>query len=123
MPPDHADLLDDLRNGRREGLARITVLVYDELRRIAHRHRATRKASETLATTALVHEAYLELVDQSCARWNDRAHFLAIAAIAMRQILADRARFNRAAKRGGRHAPITLDEASIASLNTGSSAA
>ena len=89
MPPDHADLLDDLRNGRREGLDRITVLVYDELREIAHRHRATRKASETLATTALVHEAYLELVDQSCARWNDRAHFLAIAGIAMRQILAD----------------------------------
>lgn len=112
--PDHTDLLDDLRSGRREALDRITVLVYDELREIAHRHRAGRKDNETLATTALVHEAYLKLVDQSRARWNDRAHFLALAAIAMRQILADRARFHHAAKRGGRHSTITLDETSIA---------
>jgi RNA polymerase sigma factor (TIGR02999 family) len=119
MPPapEHADLLDDLRSGRREALDRITVLVYDELREIAHRHRTARKDNETLATTALVHEAYLKLVDQSRARWNDRSHFLALAAIAMRQILADRARFNHAAKRGGHHSPITLDEASVASEN------
>src|SRR5690349_10052020 len=117
MPPapDHADLLDGLRNGRREALDRITALVYDELREIAHRHRTARQDNATLVTTALVHEAYLKLVDQSRARWNDRAHFLALAAIAMRQILADRARFNHAAKRGGQRPPITLDEASVAS--------
>jgi len=109
------DLLEELRSGRREALDRITMLVYDELREIARRHRRARGDTSTLATTALVHEAYLKLVDQSRARWNDRAHFLALAAIAMRHILADRARARVAAKRGGRRAPITLDEDMLAS--------
>ena len=64
-----ADLLEELRSGRREALDRITIRVYDELREIAHRHRMVRKDNATLATTALVHEAYLKLVDQSRARW------------------------------------------------------
>ena len=117
MPPapEYADLLDEVRSGRREALDRITALVYNELREIAHRHRMARKEDGTLATTALVHEAYLKLVDQSRARWNDRAHFLALAAVAMRHILADRARFRQAAKRGGKQAAITLDEAAVAS--------
>lgn len=109
-----AALLDDLRSGRREALDRVTVLVYDELREIAHRHRMARDGA-SLVTTALVHEAYLKLVDQSRARWNDRAHFLALAAVAMRHILADRAKARIAAKRGGPRVAVTLDEETIAS--------
>src|SRR5690349_19046460 len=107
---NESDLLADLRSGDREALDRITVLVYDELREIAHRHRGARQGPSTLATTALVHEAYLKLVDQSRAKWNDRAHFLAIAAIAMRHILADRAKARVAAKRGGNQQAVTLDD-------------
>jgi RNA polymerase sigma factor (TIGR02999 family) len=108
------DLLEELRSGDRDSLDRIIALLYGELREIAHRHRAAR-GSDTLATTELVHEAYLKLVDQSRARWNDRAHFLALAAVAMRHILADRAKARMAAKRGGVRVPVTLDEESIAS--------
>lgn len=108
------DLLDELRGGTRESLDHLTVLLYDELREIAHRHRSRRDPDATLRTTALVHEAYLKLVDQSRARWNDRAHFLALAAVAMRHILADRAKARVAAKRGGARAPITLDEEAVA---------
>ena len=111
----HHDLLEALRSGHREALDRITVLVYDELREIAHRHRRARGEISTLATTAVVHEAYLKLVDQTRARWNDRAHFLALAAVAMRHILADRAKARVAAKRGGKQPRITLDEDMIAS--------
>src|SRR5678815_2653031 len=106
-----ADLLEELRSGRREALDRITVLVYDELREIAHRHRMARKDNATLATTALVHEAYLKLVDESRARWNDRVHFRALAAVAMRHILADRARARVRLKRGGTRRRVTFDEA------------
>jgi RNA polymerase sigma factor (TIGR02999 family) len=108
------DLLDELRNGRREALDQLIVVLYDELREIAHRHRVARDGPATLATTALVHEAYLKLVDQSRARWNDRAHFLAIAAVAMRHILADRARARVALKRGGVQALVTFDDATVA---------
>ena len=104
------DLLEELRSGQRGALDRITALVYDELREIAHRHRLARGRDGSLATTALVHEAYLKLVDQSRARWNDRAHFLALAAIAMRHILADRAKARSAEKRGGKQVAVTLDE-------------
>lgn len=107
---DRADLLEELRSGQRGALDRITALVYDELREIAHRHRLARGRDGSLATTALVHEAYLKLVDQSRARWNDRAHFLALAAVAMRHILADRAKARSAAKRGGKQVAVTLDE-------------
>ena len=67
----------------------------------------------TLQTTALVHEAYLKLVDQSRAEWKDRAHFLAVASIAMRHILVDRAKARLALKRGGDFRRITLDEQDI----------
>jgi len=110
-PPD---VLDELRSGRPESLDKLSALLYAELREIAHRHRLARDSGGTLATTALVHEVYLKLVDQSRARWNDRAHFLALAAVAMRHILADRARARLAIKRGGAQHPITLDERTIA---------
>jgi RNA polymerase sigma factor (TIGR02999 family) len=67
-----------------------------------------------MGTTALVNEAYLKLVDQSRAQWNDRAHFLALAAVAMRHILADRAKARVALKRGGPRRPVTFDEDAIA---------
>jgi RNA polymerase sigma factor (TIGR02999 family) len=108
------DLLEPLRSGQREALDRITALLYDELREIARRHRRARDNASSLATTALVHEAYLKLVDQSQATWNDRAHFLALAAIAMRHILIDRAKARVASKRGGARVAITLEEELIA---------
>jgi RNA polymerase sigma factor (TIGR02999 family) len=109
------DVLDALRSGRRDALDDLTSLLYDELREIAHRHRARESRDVTLATTALVHEAYLKLVDQSRAQWNDRAHFLALAAVAMRHILTDRARARLAAKRGGARDAVTFDDEIIAS--------
>ena len=109
------DILEELRSGRPESLDKLSALLYSELREIAHRHRRARDDAGTLATTALVHEAYLKPVDQSRARWTDRAHFLALAAVAMRHILADRARARIAIKRGGAQHAITLDEQMIAS--------
>jgi RNA polymerase sigma factor (TIGR02999 family) len=109
------DVLEELRSGTPESLDKLSALLYAELREIAHRHRRARDDASTLATTALVHEVYLKLVDQSRARWNDRAHFLALAAVAMRHILADRARTRIAIKRGGAQHAITLDEQMIAS--------
>lgn len=109
------DVLDALRSGRREALDGLTSLLYVELREIAHRHRARESRDVTLATTALVHEAYLKLVDQSRAQWTDRAHFLALAAVAMRHILTDRARARLSAKRGGARDVVTFDDETVAS--------
>ena len=112
-----ADILSALRTGRRESLDRVVELVYQELRVIAHRHldrhRRAGEKQNTLATTALVNEAYLKLVDQSQAHWNDRAHFLALAAVAMRHILIDRARARVAHKRGGAQSAVTLEEGAV----------
>ena len=112
------EVLQALRSDRRESLDSLIALLYQELRVIAHRHLAKhRRAGEgqgTLATTALVNEAYLKLVDQSQAGWKDRAHFLALAAVAMRHILIDRAKAKVAQKRGGQQAPITLEDEGIA---------
>lgn len=107
-------VLERLRDHRRASLDDLVPVVYEELRRIAHRQLAAREdIGGTLQTTALVHEAYLKLVDQSRAEWTDRAHFLALAALAMRHVLADRAKAQRAAKRGGAPRPITLDELAL----------
>lgn len=111
------DLIEQLRGGGREALDELTVILYKELREIAHRHRAARREDNTLATTALVHEAYLKLVDQSRAQWNDRVHFLSLAAVAMRHILIDRAKARIAAKRGGAQVPITLDDNIVGSAD------
>jgi RNA polymerase sigma factor (TIGR02999 family) len=108
------DVLSELRTGRREALDQLAATLYRELREIAHRHLAYRSDSATLVTTALVHEAYLKLVDQSRAQWNDRAHFLALAAVAMRHILSDRAKARMTVKRGGGDPVITLDEQAVA---------
>jgi len=80
---------------------------------MAHRQLAAHGRGGTLQTTALVHEAYLKLVDQSRADWRDRAHFLAVASIAMRHVLVDRARARLALKRGGAQRHVTFDEQEI----------
>ena len=109
MPPA-PDLLSELRSGRQGALDQLIPLVYDELRGIAHRQLASGRGGGSLSTTALVHEAYLKLVDQSRAEWQDQAHFLALASLAMRHVLVDRARALATAKRGGGRSRITLDE-------------
>src|SRR5215213_2807540 len=107
-PP--SDVLSELRTGSGESLERLLPLVYQELRSMAHRQLAARDRGGTLQTTALVHEAYLKLVDQSRADWRDRAHFMAVASIAMRHVLMDRAKARVALKRGGGFQRITFDE-------------
>ena len=88
----------------------IVELTYQELRAIAHRRLVARGHGGTLSTTALVHESYLKLVDQSQSGWNDRAHFLALASLAMRHVLVDRARERHALKRGGEQRQVTLND-------------
>ena len=107
------DLLTGLRSGRQGSLERLVPLVYDELRAIAHRQLGVRGRGGTLSTTELVHEAYLKLVDQSQAGWRDRVHFLALASVAMRHVLVDRAKARLALKRGGGRQRITFDEGTI----------
>jgi len=113
MSGETTDVLAELRANERGTLDRLVPLVYEELRGIAHRHLAIDRGG-TLQTTALVHEVYLKLVDQSQARWNDRAHFMALASRAMRHILLDRAKARLALKRGGDQRPLDLDEETIA---------
>jgi RNA polymerase sigma factor (TIGR02999 family) len=115
-----ADLLDELRTGGQDALDRLFPLLYRELRAIAHRHVASRK-NGTLATTELVHEAYLKLVDQSRAQWRDRAHFFALASAAMRHVLVDRARARATRKRGGERRQVTLDDEMLAVDNDAAS--
>jgi RNA polymerase sigma factor (TIGR02999 family) len=88
-------------------------LAYQELRAIAHLRLMARGPAGTLSTTALVHEAYLKLVDQSPGGMRDRAHLLALASLAMRHVLIDRARERSTVKRGGERRRITLDEAEL----------
>ncbi len=107
------DALGALRAGAPGALDKLMPLVYEQLRRMAHRQLGAEPTGHTLNTTALVHEAYLKLVDQKRAQWEDRAHFFAIASQAMRRILIDYARRHSAARRGGVDAaapvPISLD--------------
>ncbi len=98
--PDTTDLLRRARGGDRGAVDLLLPQVYERLRQLAHRYLAG-EAGHTLSTTALVHEAYLSLVDQTGAVWQDRAHFLGYAAVAMRHILVDHARRKGALKRGG----------------------
>lgn len=86
-------------------------LVYDELRRLARQCLASQGPDHTLQSTALVHEAYLRLVNHSSVHWENRVHFFAVAAQLMRRILVDHARKRLSAKRGGNHLTLTLDDA------------
>jgi len=109
------ELLADWSHGDNGALAELTPLVYEELRRLAHHFMVGQRPEHTLQTTALVNEAYLRLADQTNPNWQSRAHFFAVAARAMRQILVSYARSSRAQKRGGGRARIELDEAAILS--------
>ena len=110
------ELLADLRAGRRDALDEILPLVYQELRRVARRELAARP-SDSLSATALVHELYLKFTRAGRADWRDRAHFLGVAAVAMRHILVDRARRRTAEKRGGTQAYVTLEDELVVSDN------
>jgi RNA polymerase sigma factor (TIGR02999 family) len=103
-------LLKTLREGERSALDDLFPLIYRELHALAHRQLAARRPGQTLNSTALVHEAYLKLVGQKDAAWQDRQHFFAVAATAMRHIIVDYARHRRALKRGGNVQPTLLDE-------------
>jgi RNA polymerase sigma factor (TIGR02999 family) len=107
------DLLNDWSNGDQEALNRLVPLVYDELHRLASRHLRHERIGHTLQTTALVHEAYLKLVDQKTANWQNRVQFFAAAAKVMRHILVDYARSRGAFKRGGGYCRMSLDEGAI----------
>jgi RNA polymerase sigma factor (TIGR02999 family) len=107
-------LLRKARDGDPTAVERLLPLVYEELRCIAQRQLRRQRAGHTLSSTALVHEAYLKLVDQMSAGWTDRAHFFGVAARAMRQILINYAYKHGAAKRGAGWRRIPLDEAVLA---------
>lgn len=102
-------LLHELKAGNRNAFSQLLPLVYDELHQIAGRNRRQWEGEETLNTTALLHEAYMRLVDQSAPQWQSYPHFLAVASTAMRQILVDYAKRKRAAKRGGGYKRIPLE--------------
>ncbi|MFK7959846.1 MAG: ECF-type sigma factor [Phycisphaerales bacterium] len=110
--PDVTQLLIGLADGNDRASDHLLPLVYDELKRLARHHLDAERVDHTLQATALVHEAYLRLVDQDRVQWRNRAHFVAIGAQAMRRILVDHARGRRRLKRGGtdRHR-ISLDRA------------
>src|SRR5262245_25290265 len=100
-PQEMTVLLERASGGDAAASARLMEVVYGQLRALAGSYAGGRDANHTLQPTALVHEAFIKLVQSPGARFNDRAHFFAVAATAMRQILMDHARRKRAAKRGG----------------------
>ena len=111
MPPapqNVTQLLISWGNGNKEALDKLLPLVYDELRRQAARYLRRERAGHTLQTTALIHEAYLRLVDQKNVHWQNRAHFFGLAAQLMRRILVDHARTKKRDKRGGSDIRVSL---------------
>lgn len=112
-PHQITQLLKDWSNGDQTARDELMRFVYEELRRMAHQHMRKESPGHTLQTTALVHEAFLRLVDQSEVEWQNRAHFFGIAAQMMRRILVDHARSRQYAKRGGDARHVSLDEVAI----------
>jgi RNA polymerase sigma-70 factor (ECF subfamily) len=108
--PDVTQLLLEWSKGDRQSLDKLLPVVYQELRRLAQHHLRQERPDHTLQATALVHEVYLKLIDTKVARWENRAHFFAVAARVMRHILVDLARERRAQKRGGGQ-KLALEEA------------
>lgn len=111
--PDITQLLIEWNGGNEEAFERLIPLVYHELHRIAHRHLRRESAAKTMQTTALVHEAYLKLIDQTRANWQNRAQFFGVAAQVMRRILIDHARKRVRDKRGGGAVKLSLDDGAI----------
>jgi len=113
-PHDVTRLLDECAAGDAAAFERLIELVYEDLRRIAHRRLQSERSGHTLDTTALVHEAYLKLVPQSATSWGDRAHFFAVASRVIRHVLIDYARRRTAEKRsGGIRIPLREDTAGV----------
>jgi RNA polymerase sigma factor (TIGR02999 family) len=108
-PAAIASLVEGARQGDEQALAALVPLVYDELRRLAASYLRRERPGQTLQATALVHDAYLRLLQDSQLSWQNRAHFFGIAARSMRQILIERARSRHAAKRGGHQVRVTFD--------------
>ena len=106
-------LLDDWKHGDPSALEKLTPLIYDELRRIAHRYARREQNGHTLQTTALVNEAYLRLAGSEVPDWQNRSHFFAVSAQVMRHILIDHARRRRTLKHGGDAQQVSLREASL----------
>ena len=108
-PGNMASLVESARQGDEQALATLLPLVYDEMRRLAANYLRRERPGQTLQATALVHEVYMRLLQDSRLSWQNRAHFFGIAARSMRQILVERARARGAAKRGGEQVRVTLD--------------
>lgn len=106
-------LLAELRGGNERARSELITLIYDELHRMAARYMRSERPNHTLQATALVHEAYLQLSRQQDANWQNRAHFLAVAATTMRSILIDYARARGAEKRGGGQPKLSLEESLV----------
>ncbi len=110
-PPGVTELLADWQRGDQSALDRLMPAVYEELHRLAGRYLSHERSDHTLQATALVHEAYVRLVDQRSVRWQNRAHFFGIAAQLMRRVLVDHARRRDAVKRGDGARALSLEEA------------
>lgn len=108
---DLTRLLVQWSEGDQQALEKLTPLVYQDLRRLAQAYLRSEAPNHTLQSTALVHEAYLRLIDQRGVRWQSRAHFFGISAQMIRRILVDHARAHKAAKRGGPAPKLSLEEA------------
>lgn len=111
--PDVTVLLSELTHGNQEAGEKLVPLVYDELKRLARSYMRRERPDHTLQTTALVHEAYLKLVNQQVVNWQSRSHFFGIAAKLMRRILIDHARAHLREKRGGVKEVLPIDEALV----------
>lgn len=109
-----AQLVESARRGDEQALSALMPLVYEELRRLAASYMRRERPGQTLQATALVHDAYIRLMQDSKLSWQNRSHFFGIAARSMRQILVERARARRAVKRGGSRIRVTLDAGLLA---------
>jgi RNA polymerase sigma factor (TIGR02999 family) len=119
-PPELTQILGQWSGGDGAALDDVIPLVYEELRRMAHHHMAQERAGHTLQATALVNGVYLKLKNERTGKWQNRAHFFAVAAQMMRFILVDYARRHARAKRGGGAQQVTLDDAMLVSSDSAS---
>jgi len=118
--PNLTDLLLEWRAGDKDALERLTPLVYDQLRHIAHRYMQRERNGHTLQTTALVNEAYSRLVDEQRIHWESRNHFFAVMSQVMRHVLTDHARRRGYAKRGGALTQVSLSDSDVMSVERAS---
>jgi RNA polymerase sigma factor (TIGR02999 family) len=114
QPSQITELLLNWGNGNREALEELMPIVYQELHKLAARYLRHERQDNSLQTTALIHEAYLKLIDQKNVNWQNRNHFFAVSSQLMRRILVDHARTKQRQKRGGNAVDIPLNEVTIA---------